>query len=194
MIDGTGNSDIADTNDSWFCMQDKAYSPLSVNWGGYIAVCPGEIVDMHKHFAEWEDENCDSTQWQHAEMIVIPVYKNKGSIVGEAPAWQLVPSALPQMELSKQRIARVRLFEYEIAKEFPSRKTNVTIPANTNARLLLDNNVGDKRIPYFSFQPWKRRYHIREIPRVSVQHAQFQRKPQRCGWQIYCRTQRQHHL
>lgn len=141
MIDGTGNSDIADTNDSWFCMQDKAYSPLSVNWGGYIAVCPGETVDMHKHVAEWKDEVCDSTQWQHAEMIAIPVYKNKGSIVGEAPAWQLVPSALPQTELSKQRIARVRLSNMKLPKNFPAEKTNVTIPANTNARLLLDNNV-----------------------------------------------------
>lgn len=141
LIDGADEANVLDTDDSWICTQDKSYSPLFVQWGGYIAVCPGETVDMHKNISDWETAAVDNSQWQKAEMIALPVYKNKGSMFGEASAWQLVPSSLPQMELTQQRISKTRLADIKVPKKFPAEKVDVTIPANTRAKILLDNDV-----------------------------------------------------
>jgi alpha-L-rhamnosidase len=57
----------------------------------------------------------------------------------DAAGWMLVPSSLPQMELTVQRLKSVRRVEgIPPPVGFPATKTEVLIPAHTTATLLLD--------------------------------------------------------
>jgi len=63
--------------------------------------------------------------------------KPKG--MADAFGWMLVPSSLPQMERTYQRIPILRKADgASMPASFPATKTAVTIPANTTATILLD--------------------------------------------------------
>lgn len=81
------------------------------------------------------DKNADDSAWPNA--IQLEHGKPKG--MADAFGWMLVPSPLPQMERTVQRIPVLRKSEGLIVPaSFPATKTTVTIPANTTATLLLD--------------------------------------------------------
>ena len=59
-----------------------------------------------------------------------------------ASGWMLVPSTLPQMEMTIQRLSSLRKVEgVTVPASFPAVKTSITIPAHTQATLLLDQNA-----------------------------------------------------
>ena len=121
----TGKEDIINTNKTWKCMQDKGRHPI---WG-FFAASNGEMADMTAA-VDGNDNN-----WQNASEL--DGGHPKGSSDGYG--WMLVPSALPQMEMTYQRIPSLRKAEgITVPAGFPSSKTNLTIPAHTTVSLLLD--------------------------------------------------------
>lgn len=79
--------------------------------------------------------NFDDNAWPAAGQMEHG--KPKG--MADAFGWMLVPSAIPQMERTDQRIPSLRKADgAAIPSSFPAVKTAVTIPANTTATLILD--------------------------------------------------------
>ena len=128
---------ILNTDRSWRCFQNKAYSPLvGIGYMTYYVAGPGELVDMNKSVRNWMAADFDDTSWLNAEVIALG--KLKGT--PDAAGWMLVPSSIPQMERTQQRIPVVRKIEGVSlpSTSFPAVRTAITIPAHTTATFLLD--------------------------------------------------------
>ncbi len=135
----TAAESAVNSNASWKCVRDDSYRPLETSEiSGYYVAGPGESIDMKKHVKSWEKAGFDDSSWKNANLAHWRGGSPKGLI--DASGWMLVPSTLPQMELSIQRLQSVR--EAEAIAEpagFPAQAGEVRIPANAKAVMLLDN-------------------------------------------------------
>lgn len=132
----TTAEEILNTDTSWRCVRDIAYRPVGgASYGGYYVAGHGEIVDMNKAIKGPETIDYNDSTWLKAEDISHG--HPKGMV--DAFGWMLVPSTLPQMERTLQRIPSLRKADgITPPASFPATKTTVTIPANTTVTLLLD--------------------------------------------------------
>lgn len=134
----TTAEEILNTNNTWKCALNKAYQPITgVGYPTYYVAGPGELIDMAKSIKDWQTSNFDDSQWPNAGQL--DHGKPKG--MADAFGWMLVPSSLPQMERTYQRIPVLRKADGITAPAgFPSAKTAITVPANTTVTLLLDQS------------------------------------------------------
>ena len=132
----TTTEEILNTNNTWKCIQNKAYQPTTgIGYPTYYVAGPGELVDMAKSIKRWMAADFDDSAWPAAGMMEHG--KPKG--MADAFGWMLVSSSIPQMERTYQRIPVLRKADgVSVPATFPASKTAVTIPANTTATLLLD--------------------------------------------------------
>ncbi len=129
----TAAEDVINTNESWKCIQDLAYQPIP---GYFFAASKGQLVDMQKRVrGDWTKLDFDDSGWSAAGQL----FDGKLKGMSDGLAWQLVPSSLPQMELKYQRIPALRQVKgLKVPSGFPCKRVVITIPANTQATLLLD--------------------------------------------------------
>ncbi len=132
----TAAEEILNTDNTWKCFQNKGYSAITgIGYPTYYVAGPGELVDMNKSVKNWMAANFDDRDWPFAALL--DHGKPKG--IADAFGWMLVPSIIPQMERTLQRIPVLRKVDGVAAPAgFPAAKTPFTIPANTTAILLLD--------------------------------------------------------
>lgn len=135
----TSTEESVNTNNTWKCIRDNSYRPLeSPEIFGYYVAGPGESIDMREHIKGWRETEFDDAAWEKA----VPVHWRGGSPKGlpDASGWMLVPSAVPQMERTLQRLKQTReATGINVPDSFPASAGAVNIPANTKATLLLDN-------------------------------------------------------
>jgi alpha-L-rhamnosidase len=148
---GTDEAQELNTKNTWKCLQDSSYSPIKIVIPTYYVAGPGEQVEMQRHIRGWEKLTYVDSNWKQATAFSFGYPKNKvGS--GEPTGWLLVPSPLPQMELKQQRLAQLRRSEgITVPASFPATKTAITIPPNTEATLLLDQEVLTNAYPTVIF-------------------------------------------
>jgi len=143
------SEEVLNTNDSWKTIEDKSYQPLAVRVGGYYVAGPGELVHMDKNMQGWEKLDYDDSNWVSAR--VIGTGNRKRNAVNSL-GWMLVPSPIPQMEMTKERIAKTRsAIGVKVPEAFPSEKVEVIVPANTNATILLDQGYLTNAYPTIIF-------------------------------------------
>jgi alpha-L-rhamnosidase len=133
----TTNEEALNTNNTWKCIRDKGYLPVTggIGYPTYYVAGPGELVDQKKTIKGWMASSFDDGAWPSAG--IMEHGKPKG--MADAFGWMLVPSSLPQMERTYQRIPVLRKVDgLSVPASFPAKKTSITIPANTRATLLLD--------------------------------------------------------
>jgi alpha-L-rhamnosidase len=127
------------TGNAWKCIRDESYRPLSSSEiVGYYVGGPGELIDMRKHIKGWQKADFDDGSWKNAN----PVQWRGGSPKGlrDASGWMLVPSDIPQMELTVQRLQSIReTTSLQVPGSFPASASPFTIPAMSKATVLLDN-------------------------------------------------------
>jgi alpha-L-rhamnosidase len=135
----TSAEETVNTGNTWKCIRDDSYRPLEASGiFGYYVAGPGEFIDMKKHIKGWRKADFDDTAWKRAT----PAHWRSGSPKGlrDASGWMLVPSTIPQMERTVQRLKRTREASgIDVPASFPASTTIVDIPENTKATLLLDN-------------------------------------------------------
>ena len=138
LLQGEGNARGLYTDRTWKCLADKGYSPLRVSVSGYYVAGPGEQVDMNVRVNGWNSSAVSTDGWQEARQGPAGEPKNVMSS-SQGDGHNLVPSRLPQMELTPQRLASVRKAEgVRTSDAFLSGQAPVTVPAHTTAELLLD--------------------------------------------------------
>ncbi|MCR8561512.1 alpha-rhamnosidase [Mucilaginibacter sp. BJC16-A38] len=132
----TAAEEILNTNGTWKSVRDKAYQPINgIGYPAYYVAGPGELIDESKTIKGWMANDFDDTAWPGAGTMD----RGKPKGMADAFGWMLVPSILPQMERTYQRIPVLRKADGVTAPaSFPATKTTITIPANTTATLLLD--------------------------------------------------------
>lgn len=146
----TALESAVNTNASWKCRKDESYSPLSSpEVIGYYVTGPGEFIRMEKHIRGWTAIDFDDSAWAAADQA----YWRGGSPKGlqDAFGWMLVPSVIPQMELTRQRLQQVRESNVTIPQLFPAQRVSFSIPARTRANILLDQGFLTNAYPTFEF-------------------------------------------
>lgn len=138
---GSEEAEVLNTKYTWKCVQDLSYSPLTVNLPATAyRAGPGELIDMQKHISGWQKQTFDDGKWKEAATIGSGYPKNKNGY-GGPNGWELVPSAIPQMELKQERLMKcVKAEGITVPAKFPAKQTAIKIPANTVATLLLDQS------------------------------------------------------
>jgi len=127
----TPREEILNTNNTWKCIRDRGYQPVT----GFFAASRGELVDMHRSVKGWTAVDFDDSSWPQAASLFQGHLKGASDGFG----WMLVPSSLPQMELTYQRLPVLRKATgIVLPATFPLSKTAVTIPADTTVSFLLD--------------------------------------------------------
>src|SRR3954469_11289378 len=128
----TAESQNVNTNELWKCIQDSGYSPIPVRMQTYYVAGPGELINMVAHQKGWEKVSFQDDSWKTPLPLFQAYPKNVKGQNGIINSWLLVPSSLPQMELTQQRLVQVRKTEGIIVpSSFPATKTPITIPSNT---------------------------------------------------------------
>lgn len=128
----TSNEEVLNTNNTWKYIRDNGHQPIG---GFFFAASTGEFVDMNQSVQDWTAADFDDSSWQLAANLFQGHLKGDG----DGLAWMLVPSSLPQMELTYQRLPVVRKASGIILPStFPASKTAITIPADTTVSFLLD--------------------------------------------------------
>jgi len=125
--------EMLNTNNTWKCMRNRAHNPIP---GYFFAASKGEMVDMSQNIkGNWTAVDYDDSTWPTANDISEGKLKGMGDGFG----WSLVPSQIPHMELTYQRIPAIReAAGMKVPAAFPVKKVPFTIPANTTATVLLD--------------------------------------------------------
>ncbi len=133
LLGASAAEEMLNTNGTWKCIRNNAHNPVP---GYFFAASKGEMIDMSKAIkGEWTAVNYDDSAWPAANDL----FEGKLKGMGDGFAWSLVPSQLPPMELTYQRIPVLRqAVGIKVPSTFPSKKVAFTIPANTTVSLLLD--------------------------------------------------------
>ncbi len=128
----TEKEDIINTNNSWKCIRDKGHAPFP---GFFFAATSGEMIDMNKVVKDWSSPTLDDSNWPAAANL----FEGRLKGMSDGFGWMLVPSSLPQMEMTDQRIPVLRkAVGMEVPVGFPGTKVPLTVPANSFVSLLLD--------------------------------------------------------
>ncbi|HEX3165903.1 MAG TPA: alpha-L-rhamnosidase N-terminal domain-containing protein, partial [Chitinophagaceae bacterium] len=151
----TGKEEVINTNTTWKCFKNIAYSPLTgIGYNAYYVAGPGELVDMNKMPDGWQKNSFDDNAWQNAVRVGWRGATPKGAV--DIADWMLVPSTLPPMELRLQRFATVRkVTGITIPDGFPLAQKAIAIPANTHASFLLDQSFYTNGYPELDFSKGK---------------------------------------
>ncbi|EDM36973.1 alpha-L-rhamnosidase [Pedobacter sp. BAL39] len=134
IVQGNSESEeVLNTNESWKCIRDEGHLPIP---GYFFAASKGQLVDMKNTVkGDWAATGFDDESWPAAAKL----FDGKLKGMSDGLAWQLVPSPLPQMEATYQRIPELRTATGMTAPAgFPAKKVALTIPANRTVTLLLD--------------------------------------------------------
>ena len=123
LLQGEAESAGLFTDQSWKCIQDPAYSPLTPIVIGYYVAGPGEKVDLNATIPGWNRADADLSAWLPAQEG--PTGKPMDVMdTQDFDDHMLRASTLPQMERTP----------FELGGSF-------TVPANSKKEILLDNKV-----------------------------------------------------
>ena len=148
-------SQLANSNDSWKCIKDNSYTPIRQTTRGYYAAGAGDQIDMNSSIKGWDKLSLEDSGWKQAEPLFVSTSGNRMGGGGRSP-WTLVPSILPQMELTPLRLVELRKSEgVNAPSTFPKQKTSITVPANSTATLLLDQTFLTDAYPTLLFSNGK---------------------------------------
>jgi len=153
-----GNSpseEVVNTDDSWKCIRDTSYQPFpDHDIIGYYVAGPGEFVDMRKNMKGWVKVSFNDASWKKA----VPAFWRGGSPKGlsDASGWMLVPSSIPQMEMTVERLQSTRESSgFSVPATFPVTANPITIPGNSKATILLDQGYLTNAYPALLFSNGK---------------------------------------
>jgi len=140
LLQGGGAAEaVANTDRSWKCFRNTALTRLP--WdprkvAGYFVVGPGESWDGAKYPWGWETRDYDDSAWKPA-LALDPGAPRGGR--DSHSRWMLVPRSIPLMEEKPERLEKVvRSSGVQITADFIAGRAPVTIPANSQAVILLD--------------------------------------------------------
>ncbi|HVM89364.1 MAG TPA: alpha-L-rhamnosidase C-terminal domain-containing protein [Puia sp.] len=172
---------VVNTNDSWKCIRNNAYHPLSgLGYSAYYVTGPGELINMNESPKNWMFNNFDDSLWKPAKRIGWQGALPKG--VGDINGWMMVPSSLPQMELKKQRFRSIRKATgVNVPTNFPQTQAIFLIPSNTKAKILIDQSYLTNAYPVLLFGRGKNAQITISYAEALYEHLPEEDKPMTKG-------------
>ncbi len=137
----TAAEQVINTNaQDWKTRVNDAFTPRPVNWmygvdikGGFYAANPGDTLDAKKYPWGWQEPGYDDSGWKEPEWLY-PAVRSGHSFI-----WILDPRNTPLQSHTTERFtAIVRDGGLKIPEDFLAGNSPLTIPANTNTSILID--------------------------------------------------------
>ena len=155
IMQGDGeNEKMINTDKTWKCRRDSSYSakePMLIY--SYYVAGPGETINYNHALKEWKTVALDDSGWSSAKQITVGLPKGA---FGFGLGWMLIPRTIPQMELTPQRLQKIRKAAgIQLPESFPAIKTAITIPANNKISFLLDQGYLTNAYPVLQFAKGK---------------------------------------
>lgn len=128
------------TGSDWKVYQNPAYEVISYNemlfenrwFYGFYACGGGDDVDASKYPWGWENASFNDSNWQQAELLSFD----------KQPPWNLVPRKIAFMDDYLEYPAKIRRTKgVELKPRVWNGKSELTIPANTSASILVDFEI-----------------------------------------------------
>ncbi len=141
----TSEEEIMNTNNTWKCKKDEAFSPV---WGHFLSI-HGQYVDMNKTVKNWNYTKLDDSSWSYASNL----WGGQPKGFSDGFGYMLVPSNLPAMEMTYQPITIAR--KVDGIDSFSVLKLPITIPANKKVTILLDQTYLTNAYPTIKFSGGK---------------------------------------
>jgi hypothetical protein len=141
VVQGNGEKEaIINTDKSWKCFVDMAYTPITnIHVNGYYVAGATEKLNVSTFPWGWESADYNDSTWKNA------CFSQNASMKGgvDVPGRELVPQPIPEMEMTSERLKSIRSIEgMEVSKDFKmvfDNPLNIEIPAYKKVRILLDN-------------------------------------------------------
>lgn len=141
----TPAEEILNTDKTWKCVEDKAYTPA---WGYFLSI-NGQNMDMNKTISNWNSPAFDDSNWPAAAGM----WGGQPKGLSDGFGYMLVPSTLPPMEMTYQPITIVR--KTWGMDGSPTLHLPLTIPANKKVVILLDQGYETNAYPTITFNGGK---------------------------------------
>lgn len=149
----TKTEEVINTDDSWKCTPDKAYSPLQAELVySYYAIGATEKVDMNVYPTKWMSLDFNDNDWMNAHEIFNGIPKN---VNHWSTGWMLIPRSIPMMELTPQRLQSIRRTNIKADENFLQGNHAIKIPAYTTAHILFDQSFETTAFPVLNFSNGK---------------------------------------
>jgi len=156
IVQGNGEAEkILNTNKSWKTLQNKSFSTLKPELiYTYYVAGPGDKVTPSQYPWNWQQLEYEDNQWATSYEIMNGLPKG---VFDWSSGWMLMQRTIPLIELSPQRLKKIRLIEGKLGlvKKFPAEKESLHIPANTKIRVLLDQSHLTTAYPTIEFSKGK---------------------------------------
>jgi len=152
-----GNSEaekMINTDKTWKCRRDNSYAAKEpiLTYTYYVAG-PGETINFNLSSKNWKNADFEDSGWASANQVTQGLPKG---VFGYGLGWMLVPRTIPQMELTPQRLQKVRKTDvFPLPENFPAQKSPFIIPANSSAFILLDQGHLTNAYPVLQFSKGK---------------------------------------
>jgi hypothetical protein len=148
IVQGDGPAEqVVNTGPSWRVLKDEAFAPLPPDQARlhtFFVAGPGDRVDGAAYPWNWETSDYDDSAWTAPRMLDSGVPYGHGT---DFVRW-LCPRSIPFMEETPQRLGRVRrAVGAAPGADFLAGRAPLTIPAHTEARLLLDQGFETNAFP-----------------------------------------------
>jgi len=145
---------IVNTNSSWRCIKDSAYSPLQPQLiYTYYAAGPTERINYIYYPEGWNEINYNDISWKSAQQLFNGLPKG---VFSWSNGWMLVPRSIPQMEITLQRLVQVRSsIGASIKSDFLKGNNSFSVPANSKISLILDQSFLTTAYPVLKFSKGK---------------------------------------
>ena len=153
----TKQEEVFNTNQSWKVIQNKSYTPCSMDNGRrlrtYMVIGPGDHVEASAYPWGWETTGFNDQHWATAINITNAVQAGYGT----DNLWTLSKRTIPLMEETVQRIPLVRRTEgFELASsKFLDNDASIIIPAGKKISILLDQTFNTTAYPQLTVSKGK---------------------------------------
>ena len=138
LIQGNGKDEsVLNTDGTWLCTTNRAYTLWHKSVPGYYAIGTEEHINSKDYPWEWQKQDFDDSSWKHAQQDESGAFKGARDYPGRA----LIPSPIPQVEMKLERMIIRKSDNVKVPDNFAAGTASVTIPANSNVNILLDNKV-----------------------------------------------------
>lgn len=140
------------TDDTWKCKRQAGYSPIKVKLNAYYVAGEGEMINMATCEKDWQSMSYNDEKWKNAKRLSNGIPQQILGGYGTVSGWLLTPSTIPQMEMTVQRFVKVtKADNVNIPVGFPKTKASLTIPAQTEATIVLDQTFLTNAYPTLVF-------------------------------------------
>jgi len=143
---------VINTDKSWNVIRDSAYSLVPVNINQYYIAGPGEKFISEMHPWNWMKADFDDSKWEKAKELEQGAPLKSHKEWGNPARYVLQPREIPLMEERYQRFSQIRRSDLSnIPQQFLSGEEPIIIPANSNIKILLDQDSLTNAYPVLTF-------------------------------------------